>query len=229
MFLTLMVSMTPESTGTLADDRLSADYYENHDTLTLAQLLLGCELVHDSPEGRTAGIIVETEGYIVDDPACHAYRRETTRNAAMFGSPGTLYVYQIYNHYNCINVVTGPVGVGEAVLIRALEPTEGTDLMTLRRNEAFKTGFERYRQNTIDPGTTAGFRNLCNGPGKLTISLGISRVDHNLSSLVTGAIYIRPPVLTDFEMVTTTRIGITQGADLPYRYYVRGNRYVSKP
>ena len=203
-------------------------FYENNDTLTLSQLLLGCELVHDSQEGRTAGIIVETEGYITDDPACHAYRRETKRNAAMFGPAGTLYVYQIYNHYNCINVVTGPPGVGEAVLIRALEPTDGIDLMAHRRNEAFKTGFERYRHNTIDSTTPDGFRALCNGPGKLTIALGISRPEHNFTSLVTGPISITPRVLSDFEMVTTTRIGITQGADLPYRYYIKGNRFISK-
>lgn len=209
-------------------DRLPLAYYEDHDTLTLSQQLLGCELVHDSPEGLSAGIIVETEGYLTGDPACHAYRRETKRNAAMFGPAGTLYVYQIYNHYNCINVVTGPTGVGEAVLIRALQPTEGIDLMTLRRNEAFKTGFARYRQNTIDSTTTDGFRNLCNGPGKLVISLGISRTEHNGTSLVTGPIFIRPRVLTDFEMVTTTRIGITQGVDLPYRYYIQGNRFVSR-
>lgn len=208
--------------------KLPLDFYEKHDTLTLAQLLLGCELVHETPEGRAAGIIVETEGYITGDPACHAYRRATTRNAAMFGPAGTLYVYQIYNHYNCINVVTGPDGVGEAVLIRALEPTDGTDLMVMRRNEAFKTGFERYRQNTIDPTTADGFRNLCNGPGKLVISLGISRQADNFSSLVTGATYISPPVLVDFDLVTTTRIGITQGVELPYRYYIKGNRFVSK-
>lgn len=208
--------------------KLDLAFYEQHDTLTLAQLLLGCELVHESPEGTAAGIIVETEGYITGDPACHAYRRATDRNRAMFGPAGTLYVYQIYNHYNCINVVTGPEGVGEAVLIRALEPTEGTDLMAIRRNEAFKTGFERYRQNTVDPTTPAGFRSLGNGPGKLVISLGISRQADNLSSLVTGPTYIRPAALHDFEMVTTTRIGITQGVDLPYRYYVKGNRFVSK-
>ena len=207
---------------------LTPDFYQQHDTLTLSQLLLGCELVHESPEGISAGIIVETEGYITGDPACHAYRRPTPRNAAMFGPAGTLYVYQIYNHYHCINVVSGPENVGEAVLIRALQPTQGIDLMAMRRNEAFKTGFERYRNNTIDSTTTDGFRNLCNGPGKLVISLGISRSAHNFSSLTTGSVTIRPAVLTNFEQVTTTRIGITQGVDLPYRYYVKGNRYVSR-
>jgi DNA-3-methyladenine glycosylase len=171
---------------------------------------------------------VETEGYITGDPACHAYRRETKRNAAMFGPAGTLYVYQIYNHYHCINVVTGPAGVGEAVLIRALQPTEGIDLMEAHRNEAFKTGFERYRQNTLDASTAVGLRNLCNGPGKLVISLGISRSAHNFSSLTTGPVCIRPRVLANFETVTTTRIGITQGAELPYRYYVQGNAFVSQ-
>ncbi len=209
-------------------EKLPSDFYQSHDTLTIAKLLLGCELVHETEEGVTAGIIVETEGYLTGDPACHAYTRPTKRNAAMFGPPGTLYVYQIYNHYNCINVVTGAENVGEAVLIRALEPTEGIALMALRRNEAFKTGFERYRSNTIDPDTPAGFRNLCNGPGKLTIALGIDRATHNGSSLTTGDIFIRPVVLHDFEMVTTTRIGISQGVELPYRYYIRGNRFVSK-
>lgn len=204
------------------------DFYGAHDTLTVAQRLLGCELVHETPEGRTAGIIVETEGYLTGDPACHAYTRATKRNAAMFGPAGTLYVYQIYNHYNCINVVTGAEGVGEAVLIRALEPTAGIDLMALRRNEAFKTGFARYRNNIIDPATPAGFRNLCNGPGKLTIALGIDRLRDNGASLITGTIFINPPILADFEWVTTTRIGISQGVDLPYRYYIRGNRFVSK-
>lgn len=207
---------------------LPPDFYQSHDTLTLAQLLLGCEFVHESPAGTTAGIIVETEGYLTDDPACHAYRRQTPRNAAMFGPAGTLYVYQIYNHYHCINVVTGPEGVGEAILIRALEPTEGLDLMAYRRNEAFKTGFARYRNNTIDATTPEGQRNLANGPGKLTIAMGIHRSNHNFASLTTGELFIRGPVWHDFDMVTTTRIGLTQGADLPYRYYISGNRYVSK-
>ncbi len=208
--------------------KLTAHVYETHVTLSLAQELLGCTLVHDLPEGRTAGVIVETEAYLTGDPACHAYRRQTPRNAAMFGPAGTLYVYQIYNHYNCINVVTGPVGVGEAVLIRALEPTEGIDGMAHRRNEAYQTGFARYRNRRIDPATPTGLRDLANGPGKLTIALGISRERDNGTSLTTGPIWIEPSLTSPGEMVTTTRIGITQGAELPYRFYVRGNRFVSR-
>ncbi|WP_138992318.1 DNA-3-methyladenine glycosylase [Larkinella sp. C7] len=195
-------------------NKLPPDFYENHDTITLSRRLLGCELVHESPEGITAGIIVETEAYLTGDPACHAYRRKTARNAAMFGPAGTLYVYLIYGFYHCLNVVTGPEDVGEAVLIRALEPTEGIDLMGQRRN--------------LDPATKAGLRGLTSGPGKLVIAMGISR-DHNFLSLSESRIYIRPSQLNNFELVTTTRIGITQGAELPYRFYVKGNRFVSKP
>jgi DNA-3-methyladenine glycosylase len=198
--------------------KLSLEFYKNQDTLTLSQRLLGCELVHESPEGTTAGIIVETEAYLTGDPACHAYRRKTVRNAAMFGPAGTLYVYLIYGFYYCMNVVTGPEEVGEAVLIRALEPTEGIDLMGERRN--------------LDPTTKSGLRGLTSGPGKLVIAMGIERY-HNFLSLTEpgsdSSVFIRPRILNDFEMVTTTRIGITRGADLPYRFYVKGNRFVSKP
>jgi DNA-3-methyladenine glycosylase len=201
---------------------LSADFYQQHDTLTLSQLLLGCELVHESPAGRTAGIIVETEAYLWGDPACHAYRRETKRNAAMFGPAGTLYVYLIYGMYYCVNVVSGPVGQGEAVLIRALQPTDGLDLMQERRQLNPKTLLPQNK-----PGKTFAEKDLCNGPGKLVQAMGI-RPEHNTSSLSEGPISISTPVVSDFEMVTTTRIGITQGADLPYRFYIRDNAYVSK-
>lgn len=194
--------------------KLPLSFYEQHDTLTLARQLLGCELVHENADGRTAGLIVETEAYLWGDPACHAYRKKTPRNAAMFGPPGTLYVYQIYGMYHCVNIVSGPEGIGEAVLIRALQPTEGLDLMGLRRG--------------LDPATPFGLQGLCSGPGKLVIAMGIERSEHNFSSLETGPLFIRPRPLPDFEMVTTTRIGITQGADLPYRFYVKGNRFVSK-
>ncbi|HTN18821.1 MAG TPA: DNA-3-methyladenine glycosylase [Pelobium sp.] len=209
-------------------ERFSKDFYQQHGTIALAQLLLGCELVHETVDGVTAGIIVETEAYLRDDPGSHAFKKETPRNRAMFGMAGTLYVYQIYNHYNCVNVVAEPEGVGEAVLIRALQPTQGIELMAFRRNEAFKTGFARFRNNSIDPTTTIGHRNLCNGPAKLTIAMGIGKEAHNGSSLVEGDIYIRGPVMKDFEMMTTTRIGLSQGTDLPYRYYIKGNSFVSK-
>ncbi len=202
---------------------MSADFYQQHDTLTLSQLLLGCELVHDSADGRTAGVIVETEAYLWGDPACHAYRRETKRNAAMFGPPGNLYVYLIYGMYYCVNIVGGPVGQGEAVLIRGLEPTEGLDLMEMRRRLNPKT-----LQPQLKPAKKPlAEKDLCNGPGKLVQALGI-RPEHNHAALSHGTIYVTPPVFTDFEMVTTTRIGITQGIDLPYRFYIKDNKYVSR-
>jgi len=187
---------------------LSSDFYQQHETLTLAQLLLGCELVHGSAAGRTAGLIVETEAYLWGDPACHAYRRETRRNAAMFGPAGTLYVYLIYGMYYCVNVVSGRVGEGEAVLIRALEPTEGLDLMQERRHLNPKTLLPQSRKKALAE------KDLCNGPGKLVQAMGI-RPEHNAVSLSDSPIRITPPVLSDFEPVTTTRIGITQGAELP--------------
>lgn len=198
--------------------RLDLHFYQKYDTLTLAEQLLGCEFIHDSPEGRTAGIIVETEAYLTDDPACHAYRKQTTRNAAMFGPAGSVYVYLIYGMYHCVNIVSAEEGKGEAVLIRALEPTEGIELMEQRRAE-------RKGKNSSE----LAVRELCNGPAKLVQAMGISLAGHNGTSLLDDAsLFIIPPKDTDFEVVTTTRIGITQGADLPYRFYIKGNRFVSK-
>ncbi len=203
--------------------QLTADFFKDHDTLTLSQLLLGCELGHESAAGRTAGVIVETEAYLCGDPACHAYRRQTKRNAAMFGPPGHLYVYLIYGMYYCVNIVGGPMGEGEAVLIRALEPTEGLDLMRERRDLNPKT----LQPSLKNRKKSLAEKDLCNGPGKLVQSMGI-RPEHNSVSLWESAIHITTPAFSDFEMVTTTRIGITQGSELPYRFYIKGNRYVSK-
>jgi DNA-3-methyladenine glycosylase len=193
--------------------KLTENFY-TQDTITVAKALLGTYLVHESKEGITVGRIVETEAYLWGDPACHAYRRKTKRNATMFGPAGNAYVYQIYGIHYCINVVTAPEGVGEAVLIRALEPINGIDLMQLRR------GIEVWK-------------NLCNGPGKLVQAMGISRSMDGISLLGEDIYILSADTLPDknakFDMITTTRIGITQGVELPYRFYISGNACVSYP
>lgn len=187
---------------------LPKEFYEKHDTLTLSKLLLGCTLVHESPEGRTAGIIIETEAYLQGDPACHAYRKKSVRNAPMFESAGMCYVYLIYGMHYCVNISSGAKDIGEAVLIRALEPTEGIDLMLKRRK-------------------TNDLKNLCSGPAKLVQAMGITH-DFNFLTLDSDEFHCIESTNNDFSIVTTTRIGITQGVDLPYRFYIEGNRFVSR-
>ena len=183
------------------------------DTREAAQKLLGQRVVRTLPSGEVlSGIIVETEAYLNDDPACHAYRGQTPRNSAMFGPPGHAYVYFTYGLHMMLNLVCGPEGVAEAVLIRALEPVEGVDTMRLNR------------------GGMAQTRQLTNGPGKLAQALALTRIDHNGLDVTDlgGELSVLPYAFPAFEMVETTRIGISQGVDLPWRYYVRGNAYVSR-
>ncbi|MCK9278128.1 MAG: DNA-3-methyladenine glycosylase [Methanoculleus sp.] len=190
-------------------------FYER-DTVTVAKDLLGCLLVHRDGAGTTMGWIVEDEAYLRDDPAAHSFRGETKRNSAMFGPAGHAYVYRIYGLHTCVNVVTGPEGAGEAVLVRALEPAAGIDLMQARR------GMD-------DPVS------LASGPGKLTQALGIT-MDLNGASLFDAPLQVwspeslpgRRPEGPPGEIVQTTRIGITKAADLPLRFYLKGNRYVSR-
>ncbi|MFN4145895.1 MAG: DNA-3-methyladenine glycosylase [Runella sp.] len=193
--------------------KLLTDFYENTPTLSMAKALLGSILVHESPCGRMAGQIVETEAYLTDDPACHAYRRQTKRNAAMFGPAGTVYVYQIYGIHYCVNIVANQQGIGEAVLIRALAPIEGIDIMQQLR------------------GQNIPLHGLCNGPAKLVQAMGISLKAHNGSSLMTGPLSIYKPtneIIPSSEIVVTTRIGISQGAELLYRFYLKNNPFVSR-
>jgi len=193
---------------------LSPAFYER-DTVTVAKDLLGCLLVH-CEETTTAGRIVEVEAYLRDDPAAHSYRGETPRNRAMFGPAGHAYVYRIYGLHTCVNIVTGPEGTGEAVLVRALEPAVGIGLMQARRG-------------TDDPFA------LASGPGKLTQALNIT-MDLDGTSLSDGPLQVwAPESLPDRrpegwpgEIVQTTRIGITKAADLPLRFYLNGNRYISR-
>jgi DNA-3-methyladenine glycosylase len=194
------------------------------DTVAVARALLGKFLVSETPEGRAVGRIVETEAYLCDDAACHASRGETKRNRAMFGPAGRSYTYLIYGMYRCFNVVTGPAGLGEAVLIRALEPLEGLDLMAERRGMR-------------DP------KALCSGPGKLVIALGISDLPDG-SDLRKGPLRVaeparrkgpagepesREPAARGREKIkVTTRIGISKDAHLPLRFYLEGSPWISR-
>jgi len=189
---------------------LSRDFFDR-DTTLVAQELLGRMLVHREPEGTTVGIIVEAEAYLQGDPGCHAARGRTERNAPMFGPPGTIYVYLIYGMHHCLNIVTQPEGIGEAVLIRALEPACGQGLMAQRRG----------CRNTQE---------LTNGPAKLTQAMNID-LRHNFGDITTNPLYIsnQPPV--EGPVATTTRIGLSpdRGVDLPLRYCLSNNPYLSNP
>ncbi len=173
-----------------------------------ARDLLGCRLLHESEQGLTSGRIIETEAYEENDPASHSHSGRTARNQVMFGPSGRAYVYFTYGMHYCFNIVTGPSGHGEAVLIRALEPLEGIDLMRKRR--------ERRE-----------LKNLCSGPAKLVQAMGI-RADHNGQDLSTGNLRLLAAENDDFEVVPTTRIGIKKSPDKKLRFYIRGNPYISR-
>jgi DNA-3-methyladenine glycosylase len=183
------------------------------DTLTVAQKLLGQQVQRRLPSGEVLrGIIVETEGYLTGDPACHAYRGPTARNRTMFGPPGHAYVYFTYGLHMMLNVVCAPEGTAEAVLIRALEPMEGVE--TMRQNRG---------------GIESQFA-LTNGPGKLAQALALTRQRDDGADVTdpTSDLMICPHVGPVFETVSTTRIGISQGKDFPWRYYIQGNKFVSR-
>lgn len=186
--------------------KLKQDFYAAP-TLSVARGLLGHVLVHRGPDGTRAGVIVETEAYRENDPASHAFRGKTPRNAAMFGPPGTAYVYFIYGMHFCFNVVSGEEGCGEAVLIRALEPVAGIPLMQAARK-------------------TANIKLLCSGPARLCQALGITGA-FNGASLTGDQIYLRRG-LRKQAVVVAPRIGITAGRELPYRFYLAGNAFVSR-
>ncbi|MEA2319209.1 MAG: DNA-3-methyladenine glycosylase [Solirubrobacteraceae bacterium] len=173
----------------------------------VARDLVGCTITH----GETSGVIVETEAYHHSEPACHAYAGLTPRTQTLFGPPGMAYVYRSYGIHALLNAVCEPEGEGTAVLIRALEPLEGIDVMRARR------GMERVED-------------LCSGPGKLTQALGIELTE-NGTSLIDGPIRLGPPPAgrPAPEVVEGTRIGITRAVELPWRFCALGSRSVSRP
>jgi DNA-3-methyladenine glycosylase len=189
-------------------------------TLEVAQALIGCLLCCETPEGVASGRIVETEAYLHDDPACHAYRGQTPRNETMFGPPGHAYIYLSYGVHFCFNAVTAPEGVAEAVLIRALEPLEGVSGMLRRRGVAAPSDEVSEQQQ----------RRVASGPGNLTRALGLTRAQNGLD-LTRGPLTIRARPTEDPQpsIVATPRIGLTQGADRPWRFLLVGSRSVSRP
>lgn len=203
------------------------------ETLTAARALLNCVLVHRSPDGVTAGRISETEAYTVGDPACHAYRGQTARNAAMFGPPGHAYLYAIYGMHTCFNLVCAPEGVAEAVLVRALEPLIGWELMRVRRsldkeNRPAENGLSMAQHHRIREA-----RFLCGGPGKLCAAMGLTLAQNGWDLTDGSEVSVYPPLSglvmpPEAAVLSSPRIGITQGVELPWRFYLRGDPYISR-
>jgi DNA-3-methyladenine glycosylase len=191
---------------------LSPDFYARP-VLEVARDLVGCTVSH----GSASGVIVETEAYHESEPACHAFVGVTPRTRTLFGPPGVAYVYRSYGIHALLNAVCEPVGIGAAVLIRALEPLDDVAEMHARREGA-------------GAGRAMTERELCSGPGKLTQALAIT-LAHNECDLASGPVLIgeQPSGWRDPVVVTGTRIGITRAAGLRWRFCARGNPHVSRP
>jgi DNA-3-methyladenine glycosylase len=194
---------------------LPRSFYQPSASVVASQLL-GHYLIRNTPAGPCGGVIVETEAYLHDDPACHGAPGPTRRNRVMFGSPGYAYVYLIYGFHFCVNAVCCPQGIAEAVLIRAVQADLGRQFM-LRQRPVSKV------------------EKLTNGPGKLCSAMDITRrfdgVDlcDGKSELFIG----RNPKVREFletsgPIMITTRIGITKAAALPLRFYVEQSSFVSR-
>jgi DNA-3-methyladenine glycosylase len=181
----------------------------------VARDLVGCELRF----GGVGGVVVETESYERDDPACHAYVGLTPRTATLFGPPGRAYVYLSYGIHSCLNFVCEPDGDAAAVLIRALEPRWGIEQMRARR-----------APTAVNGGGEVPLRNLCSGPGKLTQALGITLAD-NGAPLSEPPFELRPRARDwrRVEVATGPRIGINVATERPWRFCAAGSAYLSRP
>lgn len=180
------------------------------ETRALARALLGCVLVRETNEGLAAGRIVETEAYLPNDPACHGYRGKSPRNATLFGPPHRAYVYQIYGTSFCFNVSSEIDGAGAGVLVRALEPIEGLDLMRKRR-------------------AAQGVRDLCRGPGRLCRALAIDRSFDGVDLFVHPALWLADVAGKRVRAQRSRRIGVTRARELRLRFYEGGSPFVSGP
>ncbi len=190
---------------------LDREFY-TRDTLTVAKDLLGCKLVHRSTDGIVSGIIVETEAYIgPDDDAAHSARKRSIRTEPMYMNGGHSYVYQIYGKYYCFNIVTAKEDMPEAVLVRALRPIDGKDLMSIRRG----TGNEHL---------------LCSGPGRLCSAMGITK-KQNALDLTNSELFVEPCKEIIKEYAASKRIGIDYAVkcrDYLWRFSIKDSVWVSK-
>jgi DNA-3-methyladenine glycosylase len=198
------MSVTAASARACAAPPLTVGFFDRS-VHEVARDLIGCTLTY----GGVGGVIVETESYEADDPACHAFGGRTARNEVLFGPPALAYVYFSYGVHNMLNAVAEPEGQAAAVLIRALEPRHGLDEM-------------RRRRGRRDAGE------LCSGPGKLTQALGVG-LDVNGSSLLEPPFEVRgrDPGSSGVEIVAGPRIGISRAADLEWRFCAAGSRFLS--
>lgn len=197
-------------------NKLPKDFYERY-VVDVAADLLGKLFVKVSGKSIISGRIVETEAYDGEiDEAAHSFNGRTERNAVMFDDTGLLYVYFTYGMHFCANVVAGNSGQGQAVLIRGIEPVDGIDRMAVNR---FSTKKITPKQHL----------NLTSGPAKLCQAFGITR-NQNGTDLTGRSIYLlENKAVSESETVKTTRIGIKKSVDLPWRFYIRNNPFVSKP
>jgi DNA-3-methyladenine glycosylase len=176
-----------------------------------APLLLGWILCRRLPAGTVKLKIVETEAYHQNDPASHSYRGLTKRTAPMFETGGRIYIYFSYGMHHAINLVVGPKGSGQAVLLRAAEPLEGIEI--IRANRGFSDD-----------------KNLSNGPGKLAQALAIKDTLLSGQKLSKNSLWLEPPTkpLVANEVIVSTRIGITKAVEQPLRFYIKDNHFVSR-
>lgn len=183
----------------------------SQDSLVAAPLLLGWQLVRNLPAGQVSLRIVETEAYHQNDPASHSFRGRTARTWPMFEAGGHLYVYFTYGMHHALNLVTGPAGVGEGVLIRAAEPISGIEIMMKNRR-------------------TENLRNIASGPGKLAQALGLINTKLSGQKIGKATIWLEPPAekLKAENIIIGPRIGVSRAAEAEARFYIKNNPFVSK-
>lgn len=180
------------------------------ETVALARFLIGKLLVHDSAQGRTSGRIVETEAYVPGDTAGHAFIGPTPRNRSLFLERGRAYVYFIYGCWYAVNVSAETAGVGAGVLLRALQPEDGVELMRARRGTSLLT-------------------DLARGPGRLATAMAIDRSFDGLDLCARGRLWLARDQASSPEIGVTTRIGLSREAHRPLRFFLRDSPYVSGP